>query len=223
MSAKVEIPTFSGDIGENPKDFFDDFKTYVGLIGRPRADRVSLLSLALRGPAKEMYRAMRGRSYNDIRAAITAEYRGNEEKLRADIDTLSGYSRHLEKKYSDLKAKHKKALLLVHTLSSREASKNRVYDVIEGCWKDVGGSVGLYDTNGTPMHQQRSQQRRNNFSDDDDKRMIVKTPRRDTFYIRQERGKQKQAADIINFLRVRNENPYHKYRKTLYNSPFELV
>ena len=60
-------------------------------------------------------------------------------------------------------------------------------------------------------------------SDDDDKRMIVKTPRRDTFYIRQERGKQKQAADIINFLRVRNENPYHKYRKTLYNSPFELV
>ena len=60
-------------------------------------------------------------------------------------------------------------------------------------------------------------------SDDDNKRMIVKTPRRDTFYIRQERGKQKQAAEIINYMRVKNNNPYHKYRKTLWNSPFELV
>lgn len=60
-------------------------------------------------------------------------------------------------------------------------------------------------------------------SEDDSKRMVVKTPRRDTFYIRQERGKQKQAAQIINYMRVKNKNPYHKYRKTLWNSPYELV
>lgn len=60
-------------------------------------------------------------------------------------------------------------------------------------------------------------------SDDDDKRMTVKIPRRDPFYVRQERGKQKQASPIVNFIRVRNRDPYHKYRKRLWNTPWEYV
>lgn len=61
------------------------------------------------------------------------------------------------------------------------------------------------------------------LSDDDDKRMIVKVPRRDPFYIRQERRKQKQASPIIDFVRVRNTDPYRKYRKKLWNTPWEFV
>ena len=53
--------------------------------------------------------------------------------------------------------------------------------------------------------------------------MIVKVPRRDPFYIRQERGKQKQAKEIINFVRVKNQDPYRKYRKKLWNTEWEFV
>ena len=61
------------------------------------------------------------------------------------------------------------------------------------------------------------------LSDDDDKRMIVKVPRRDPFYIRQERRKQKQASPIIDFVRVKNTDPYRKYRKKISNTPWEFV
>ena len=61
------------------------------------------------------------------------------------------------------------------------------------------------------------------LSDDADKRMIVKVPRRDPFYIRQERRKQKQASPIIDFVRVKNTDPYRKYRKKLWNTPWEFV
>ena len=61
------------------------------------------------------------------------------------------------------------------------------------------------------------------LSEDDDKRMTVKIPRRDPFYVRQERGKQKQASPIVNFIRVRNRDPYHKYRKRLWNVEWDYV
>ena len=61
------------------------------------------------------------------------------------------------------------------------------------------------------------------LSDDDDKRMVVKVPRRDPFYIRQERGKQKQAKEIIDFVRIKNQDPYRKYRKKISNTPWEFV
>lgn len=61
------------------------------------------------------------------------------------------------------------------------------------------------------------------LSDDDDKRMLVKVPRRDPFYIRQERGKQKQAKEIIDFVRIKNQDPYRKYRKKISNTPWEFV
>jgi len=61
------------------------------------------------------------------------------------------------------------------------------------------------------------------LSDDDDKRMVVKIPRRDPFYVRQERGKQKQASPIVNYIRVRNRDPYHKYRKRLWNVDWDYV
>ena len=53
--------------------------------------------------------------------------------------------------------------------------------------------------------------------------MIDKVPRRDPFYIRQERGKQKQAKEIIDFVRVKNNDPYRKYRKKLWNTEWEFV
>jgi hypothetical protein len=61
------------------------------------------------------------------------------------------------------------------------------------------------------------------LSDDDNHRMTVKIPRRDPFYVRQERGKQKQASPIVNFIRVRNRDPYHKYRKRLWNVEWNYV
>ena len=61
------------------------------------------------------------------------------------------------------------------------------------------------------------------LSDDDDHRLIVKTPKRDPFYIRQESTKQKGASDLINTIRQRNLDPYKKYRKKLYNLPYEIV
>ena len=61
------------------------------------------------------------------------------------------------------------------------------------------------------------------LSDDDNHRMTVKIPRRDPFYVRQERGKQKQASPIVNFIRVRNRDPYHKYRKRLWNVEWKYV
>jgi hypothetical protein len=61
------------------------------------------------------------------------------------------------------------------------------------------------------------------LSDNDKHRIIVKTPKRDPFYIRQEKEKQSKAADLINWVRLRNKNPYKKYRKKLYNFPYQLL
>lgn len=61
------------------------------------------------------------------------------------------------------------------------------------------------------------------LSDDDDHRMVVKIPRRDPFYIRQDGKKQNEASQIVNYIRLRNMNPYKKYRKTLWNVEWEYV
>ena len=61
------------------------------------------------------------------------------------------------------------------------------------------------------------------LSDNDKHRIIVKTPKRDPFYIRQEKEKQSEASKLIDFVRLRNRNPYRKYRKKLYNFPYEMV
>ena len=61
------------------------------------------------------------------------------------------------------------------------------------------------------------------LSNDDDKRLVIKTPKRDPWYIRQESTKQKQAAELINTIRIRNQDPYKKYRKKLYNMEYELL
>ena len=61
------------------------------------------------------------------------------------------------------------------------------------------------------------------LSNDDDKRLVVKTPKRDPFYVRQESKKQRMASDLINTIRVRNLDPYKKYRKKLYNFKYEIV
>jgi len=53
--------------------------------------------------------------------------------------------------------------------------------------------------------------------------IVVKTPKRDPWYIRQEREKQSQAREIIEHVRTRNLNPYRRYRKRINNLPWEFV
>lgn len=54
-------------------------------------------------------------------------------------------------------------------------------------------------------------------------RIVVKTPKRDEHYIRQENIKQSQAREIIEHVRIRNTNPYRRYRKRINNLPWEYV
>lgn len=53
--------------------------------------------------------------------------------------------------------------------------------------------------------------------------ILVKTPKREPWYIRQETFKQSQAREIIEHVRTRNVNPYRKYRKRINNLPWEFV
>ena len=82
------------------------------------------------------------------------------------------------------------------------------------------GDAEFYLSIGRPEYKQWDYEL---LSDNDKHRIIVKTPKRDTFYIRQEKEKQSEASNLIDFVRLRNRNPYRKYRKKLYNFPYEMI
>lgn len=58
---------------------------------------------------------------------------------------------------------------------------------------------------------------------DDNCRIIVKYPKRDPWYIRQDSWKQDDAKGLINFVRTRNRDEYRKYRKRIHNLNWEYV
>ena len=53
--------------------------------------------------------------------------------------------------------------------------------------------------------------------------IFVRAPKREESYIRQENKKCMMAKELVEFVRVRNTNPYRKYRKRITNCTWDFV